>query len=388
MSKNYRLKVRKIPLKNSIPIYEPNFPPLESLYLDLLENKTRLKKNPPKPIFIREEIKQVKEENFEVETEAEEVENAEDKFVYNSLLSKYGNPDSEAEVEAEDKYDDYSEGSEGSRSERSLRDRDVESQNSQGSQSSKHSASSPSKPQSQPQPHPQPSSSSGSSSSNVRTTYTLPTEQQEESEEDSEEKEKIAKADLLFKFMVLRRSYPNVEIQEFTEHSDLGTMKRVYDQIIRRVSLDSSVETYKQYLVGGFMVMEFMSVNWFGIDLQGFTQQQMKLSNNYDRLLLELGEKNYTPKGSRFPVEIRIVFMIMTNAALFYVQKSVFSGSGSDLFTQFLGGGMKRENSPKTFRGNSPPNVPNVPKSRMRGPSISPEEVEELARQAESSSEN
>jgi len=385
MSKNYRLKVRKIPLKNNIPIYEPNFPPLDSLYLDLLENKTKLKKNPPKPIFIREEIKSnSQQENFEDNDEESEIEDAEDKFVFNSLLNKYGNPDSEIEDGTEG-----IESSEGSKSERSLRDRDVESQNSQ---SSKHSPSStsPSKPQPQyssSSTQSQPQSSSGSSIPNVRTTYTLPTEQQEESEEDSEEKEKQAKADLLFKFMVLRRSYPNVEIQEFTEHSDLGTMKRVYDQIIRRVSLDSSVETYKQYLVGGFMIMEFMSVNWFGIDLQGFTQQQMRLSNNYDKLLLELGEKNYSPKGSRFPVEVRIVFMIMTNAALFYVQKSVFSGSGSDLFTQFLGGGMKRESSPRTFRGNSPTEN-STPKSRMRGPSISPEEVEELARKAESSSEN
>ena len=113
----------------------------------------------------------------------------------------------------------------------------------------------------------------------------------------------------------------------------------------------------------------------------------MASSNNYNRLLLELGEKNYSPKGSRFPVEVRIVFMIMTNAALFYVQKSVFSGAGSNLFTQFLGGGgnNQQRSPPRTFGGNSN-NTPQ-PKTRMRGPTISPEEVEQLARQAESSSE-
>ena len=67
--------------------------------------------------------------------------------------------------------------------------------------------------------------------------------------------------------MVLRKKYQNVEIPDFNEFSELSSMERTYDQIIRRVSLDSSVESYKQYLIGGFMVSEWIATHWLHIDM-------------------------------------------------------------------------------------------------------------------------
>lgn len=361
MSKGYRLKVKKIPLKSPIPIFQPNFPPLENLHLDMLENKEKLKKNAPKPVFVRETINNVPSSRNEFrDSESEISDNEEDDFVFDDLINRYGNPDTDNETNSTNG---------------TVSEDESEVFKDFGSSVSVQP----------PAPAPVPAYSEPESAPSVRTTYTIP--EQESESEDSEEREKEEKADYLFKFMVLRRQYPNVEIQEFTEHSDLGTMKRVYNQIIRRVSLDSNVESYKQWLVGGFMIMEFMSVNWFGIDLQGFTQQQIRMSNKYDRLLLELGEKNYSPKGSRFPVEVRLIFMIFMNAGLFFVQKSVLSGSGGDVLAQFLGGNSNN-NSGSGSRPNFPRASPTRPRvSRMRGPTISPEEVENLARQAESSSE-
>ena len=123
------------------------------------------------------------------------------------------------------------------------------------------------------------------------------------------------------------------------------------------------------------MVMEWVSVNWMGIDLGGFTQHQIRMANKYDRLLLELGEKNYSPLGSRFPVEVRLLFLIIFNAGLFYVQKSVFAEGGSDIFSMM-------------FNTQSTPKAPQKPKRKMRGPTISPDEVEKLAKATRGSEES
>src|SRR3989304_1752044 len=101
MSKGYRLKVKKIPLNSVLQVYEPNFPPLENLYLDMLENKEKLKKNAPKPIFVRDIVKNEKSsssmhtsfasnknisENDEENYENEEINDGDD-FMYNELLN-------------------------------------------------------------------------------------------------------------------------------------------------------------------------------------------------------------------------------------------------------------------------------------------------------------
>jgi hypothetical protein len=189
-----------------------------------------------------------------------------------------------------------------------------------------------------------------------------------------EETEEKQKEDLLFKFMILRRQYQNVEIPEFTEHSDLQMMKRIYEKVIKQVSLDSSVENYRQYLVGGFLVTEFLSVNLLNINLSGFFQSQLTKINTYDRLLLELGEKNYTI-GSRFPVEVRLLGLILFNAGIFYVQKNIGGstaeggmGGIASLLNMFTGMGKNTQTQ----------QAPQ--KRKMRGPTISPEDVENMAK--------
>ncbi len=317
-TKTYRLKVRKIPLPDDIIYKRPNFPPFQELHLDLLENKTKLKKNPPKPIFVRTEPTQ----STSKRSSHEHKEDGDEDFTLEELERAYNREESDNDVFSEHEHNNESE---------------------------------PDTPEKHGDEYKQEQF-----------------KQQEEEEEDEEERERREKADLLFKFMVLRRQYPNVEITEFTEHSDINTMRRVYEQIIRRVSLDSSVDNYKQYLVGGFMVLEWVSTNWLGIDLSGFTKQQVQMMNRYERLLIELGEKNYSAMGSRFPVEVRLIFFIIFNAGLFYVQKMIFSGGegGTNVLNALFGGvnAQAQEQAPRRRRGG------------MRGPTITPHEVEEFTR--------
>jgi len=329
MSKVYRLNVRKIPLDEDIPYKKCNFPPFKDLHLDLLENKLKLRKNPPKPIFVRRELpKTSHKENFSDDSKDDNVND----FTLAELEKAYNDESDSDKVFSED---------------------DDDNDNDNDNYEIRDSESSEKKRDYDPKQF----------------------EQEAEQEINQEEKERQEIEDLLFKFMVLRRQYPNIEIPEFTDHSDLYTMRRVYDKIIRRVSLDSSVESYKQYIVGGFMVLEWVSTNWLGVDLSGFTQQQSKMMNRYERLLIELGEKNYSSLGSRFPVEVRLLFFIFFNAGLFYVQKMVFSGGeGGATVLNALFGGMPNQNTQQqSFK--KP-----VKRAGMRGPTITPHDVEELTR--------
>ena len=323
MSKSYRLKVRRVPLADDVVYRKPNFPPFGELHLDLLENKTKLKKNPPKPIFVRNEPPRERErESF---SHSRERDHDDDDFTLEELEKAYHANDSD------DPFSDLD-------SDRDTRREDSEKEGGE-----------------------------------YRQEYF---EQKQEEEEDEEERERNDKADLLFKFMVLKKQYPNVDIPEFTEHSEINNMRRVYDQIIRRVSLDSSVDNYKNYLAGGFMVLEWVATNWLGIDISGFAQQQTAGMNRYERLLVELGEKNYSTTGSRFPVEIRLIFLIIFQAGLFYVQKMIFAGNdnGGNFMNSFFGGAGGQPQQQQQRRRRAP----------MRGPTITPDEVEEFTRRRKS----
>ena len=161
------------------------------------------------------------------------------------------------------------------------------------------------------------------------------------------------KRELLFKFDLLRKSYKNANIPEFSIHSDYNTMQRSYDSTIRQVNVDSNIETYKSYLITGFYITEFVLGYWLKFDMQDFTKQQIVNMNKYEHLLIELGEKNYVPEGSKWPVEIRLLFTILINAAIFIITKMVMQKIGSNLF------GMMGDDQTQT-----------VPKRRMRGPDI------------------
>lgn len=179
----------------------------------------------------------------------------------------------------------------------------------------------------------------------------------------NEQKEEDAKRELLFKFDLLRKSYTASTIPEYTIHTDLSTMEKSYSDCVRRLSLDSSVESYKTYLTYGFMGCEFIFGNFLGFDMQGFTQQQIISMHSYEKLLIELGEKSYVPTGSKWPVELRLLFMIIMNAAFFIVSKMMMRKTGANLMNMI--NGMNGKSS-----ANNVPQNSGQQKRKMRGPNI------------------
>ena len=182
----------------------------------------------------------------------------------------------------------------------------------------------------------------------------------------SEINEEDKKREILFKFDLLKKSYPTATIPEYTIHTDLVMMTKSYEDCVRRLSLDSSVETYKTYLVYGFMGCEFVFGNFLKFDMEGFTQQQILNMNSYEKLLIELGEKSYVPTGSKWPVEVRLFFIVIMNAAFFIVGKMIMKKTGSNIMNMI------------NNMNNRVPTATGVKKQKMKGPSIDMSDMPDL----------
>ena len=50
----------------------------------------------------------------------------------------------------------------------------------------------------------------------------------------------------------------------------------------------------------------------------------------YERLLIELGEKNYSSFGENWPVELRLAGLVLVNAIIFVLAKYIFKLTGQD----------------------------------------------------------
>jgi hypothetical protein len=172
------------------------------------------------------------------------------------------------------------------------------------------------------------------------------------------------KREMLFKFDLLRKSYKEHNIPTFTIHSDLNMMTRSYEDTVRRLSLDSSVETYKRYLIGAFMLIEYALGRWLKFDMKGYTQQQIVSMSSYEKLLIEIGEKSYMPEGEQWSVEIRLVFLVIINTAFFLVGKMIMNKTGSNI--------MNAINSMNRATPQEPP------KKKMQGPNINLDDLPDL----------
>ena len=185
-----------------------------------------------------------------------------------------------------------------------------------------------------------------------------------------EEIEASKKRDILFKFKILRRTYKEAVIPEYTEYTDLRTLEREYDSIVRQLSLDATVENYKKYLTIGFFVIEFVFSNFFKIDdIKGLAQQQLISMNQYERILFEIGEKSYLTPSKQWSPEFRLLGLILINSVIFIGTKMLFRATGSNLMG-ILGNSFGGNNSATKSNENNKSSSSTSSKPRMKGPDI------------------
>ena len=175
------------------------------------------------------------------------------------------------------------------------------------------------------------------------------------------------KREMLFKFDLLRKSYKEQTIPTYTIHTDLNLMKKSYDDTVKRLSLDNSVENYKKYMIGGFMVIEYCLGKFLKFDMKGYTQQQIVQMSTYEKLLIELGEKTYVPEGKKWSVELRLVFIVIIQTAFFIVGKMIFNNTGSNIMNAI--NSMNSANSKNHEQ----------PKKKMQGPTINLDDLPDVS---------
>jgi hypothetical protein len=157
-------------------------------------------------------------------------------------------------------------------------------------------------------------------------------------EESSEDDNKLTiderKDEMMYRFRCIKEAYPTVALPRITKRMKLAKMVRLYEHVQSKIKLKVKTGNFKILLVGGFLVMQFLG-NKLGLDMHGFTVNQMYSINVYNRLLRELGEAEWAGIGIELPVMVRLPFFMLVNAGIFVVAKFIFRRTGKDLTAEF-----------------------------------------------------
>jgi hypothetical protein len=154
------------------------------------------------------------------------------------------------------------------------------------------------------------------------------------------------KRKMLAKFSLMKEMYPTAVLPYMNMSTELEYMKNEYEILMRRLRIHDKTVQYKQFLAFAFYGIEFILGKFAKMNMEGFAKSQIANLTQYDRLLIELGHKHYVADAPEtFPVEIRLIGMILINTAIFIVmQKVTASISGSsfsnltNMLSTFMGG--------------------------------------------------
>lgn len=386
------IKVIRKPRQSRLADIQPQFPtlPLSMLFLDYIEDKAKLKKNLPVLKLEKAKKESLSKDAFDNRSEKSGKSNrSEDDREFEERIRSDGEQSvrserSERSVRSEKsvKSDRSERGDRSSRGERvdrlhMLMDSDSDGGDSDYSPKIKYddkdrdiklAASDSESTDDSDETDTDESDTSSSAGGSGQKKDSPP----EEEEEDPVVKEFREKSEMIMKFRIMKRSYPNHEVIIPTEHDDLNIMKQMYNDTLREISFDENVEYYKGIMKILFPVAEYVCTEHIGIDMKGFAASQMEQMNKYDRLLLELGEKHQSRWGSDLPVEVRLMGMILFQAAIFWVGKKVGSTKVAEgIFNAMKPAPPTGAGAPAPAGGAPPPpqGAPLQPQTKMRGPS-------------------
>jgi hypothetical protein len=127
----------------------------------------------------------------------------------------------------------------------------------------------------------------------------------------------------LFKWELIRNANKDkaAELPKFTIHNKLDQVVSAYDDWNRKTQIPIVINRYRKWLIGSFHAIQWLAPT-IGLDMTGFVEQQKEEMDEYEKLLIELGEKSWMPKSS-WPVELRIVLAVLGSALSFAAQKMV-----------------------------------------------------------------
>ena len=87
-----------------------------------------------------------------------------------------------------------------------------------------------------------------------------------------EEKEFREREEYIWRFRILKKKYPEANIQEYSSHSDLPMMKLDYDRKVKELYMDDCTNGYRRYLLFLLMAIEWGCKYYLGLDMGDFQE--------------------------------------------------------------------------------------------------------------------
>jgi len=155
------------------------------------------------------------------------------------------------------------------------------------------------------------------------------------------------RTEFALKFRTLERNFGERWVNVDIKNEPLEVIHAHYERYLRHIHICSGADSYRGYLLLYFLILELVATRILGLPANGYTMAQMKSMTRYERLLLELGEKYYTPGGGEWAIEYRILFISLFNMVIFIVMnwlsKYIGEGASKALIDSIVGGASEGE---------------------------------------------
>ena len=144
------------------------------------------------------------------------------------------------------------------------------------------------------------------------------------------------KRELLLQFDLIKARHNNeIQLPNYTMNSDYNVMKTTYDNLIRNLHITKSANTYKKVFRISLYLIEYGMGKYLKFDMNGYAAYQMESMDEYDKLLIEIGEKSYISGSTDMPAEFQLAMMVILNTVTFVFLKMLEKKGMSMLASQF-----------------------------------------------------
>jgi hypothetical protein len=304
-TKKIRYEVQKIPLDYEPIDHQPNFEKLPILYLEMLQNKKKIKKE-----FIGVDFRP---SYMAGRGESGDSGDKKSDFVKPVVVRKLDDLlyDSEPDTEIVSKYSVM-----------------------------KEKISTSVKPLLKPSPFqkqetvniPAPLSQINKSTDKSVIDITQPQTSKERDDEDK-------KRELIDKLERLQKNNPNKKLSKFSMMSDLDEIQRYILNLEKSLSIEQSADTYKIFLGSSIYGLHWaMSSFTEGLVGDDFIKFHMKSMKTYDKMLMEMSETSYVATQKQWPAWVRLGGLMVINTSLYLMGKTMLKRTGSNYLEELYDG--------------------------------------------------
>lgn len=169
------------------------------------------------------------------------------------------------------------------------------------------------------------------------------TKKEEEKRKEEEEFDMMPQTDSekntfwLTKLQTLKMRFKDVTIPDGAKKLNWRELRKIYYMQLDRVSIGKNVDSYMLVLIVLFFITEWIVQNVFRVKMiKGFAVHSIVTMRRYHRLLIELGERDYSSIGENWPVEVRLGCLVIVNAIIFVIAKVLYQHTGQDHSDEFF----------------------------------------------------